>query len=173
MATMMWLTGRKTIRKTKDPMKTNVFLKCSLLAAGLLCASLLPALAQAPGGAGRGGTAVLTQEQRTKMRETVQADFAPLTEKLVAAQKEAVKAALAENASEQTVKAKIEAVTKIQAEIALLRFKGVKAIAASLTTEQKSQLGEARDGGYGALFGGMMGGGRAGRAGGGGGGGNN
>lgn len=172
MATMMWFTGRKTTRKKKDPMKTNVFLKCSLLAAGLLCASLLPALAQAPGGAGRGGTAVLTQEQRTKMRETVQADFAPLTEKLVAAQKEAVKAALAENASEQTVKAKIEAVTKIQAEISLLRFKGVKAIAASLTAEQKSQLNDARDGGYMALFG-MGGGGRGGRAGGGGGGGNN
>lgn len=173
---MMWLNDRKTIRKTKDSMKTNVFLKCSLLAAGLLCASLLPALAQAPGGGaggGRGGMGVLTQEQRTKMRETVQADLAPLMEKLAAAQKEAAKAALAENASEQTVKAKIEAVTKIQAEMALIRFKGIKAIAGGLTSEQKSQLGEARDGGYMSLFGGMMGGGRAGRAGGGGGGGNN
>ena len=155
-------------------MKTNVFLKCSLLAAGLLCASLLPALAQAPGGGGgggRGGMGVLTQEQRTKMRETVQADLAPLMEKLAAAQKEAAKAALAENASEQTVKAKIEAVTKIQAEMALLRFKGIKAIAASLTAEQKTQLDNARDGGYMALFNMMGGGGRGGRAGGGGGGG--
>jgi hypothetical protein len=70
----------------------------------------------------------------------------------------------------QTVKPKIEAVTKIQADMALLRFKGVKAIASNLTVEQKTQLKNAPNGGYPALFG-MMGGGQ-GRHGGGGGGNN-
>jgi Spy/CpxP family protein refolding chaperone len=152
-------------------MKISMFLPYSLLVAGLLGTTALQTNAQAPGGGGRGGMGVLTQEQRTKMRETVQADLTPLTEKLVAAQKEAVKAALAGD-SEATVKAKLEAVSKIQTEIAVLRLKGVKAIASTLTAEQKTQLENARDGGYMSLFG-MMGGARGARAGGGGGGGNN
>lgn len=103
---------------------------------------------------------VLTQDQRTKMREAIQDELTPLTEKLAAAQKEVVKAALAGDASEATVKAKIEAVHKIQTDVALLRFKGLKAIASTLTADQKDQLNNARDGGYMALFG--MGGGRGG-----------
>jgi Spy/CpxP family protein refolding chaperone len=157
-------------------MKPNTFLKYALLIAGLIGAAGTQAFAQAQqggGGAGRGGFGVLTQEQRTKMRETVQADLTPLMEKLVAAQKEAVTAALAENASEATVKAKLEAVSKIQTDLALLRFKGVKAIASTLTAEQKTQLSNSRDGGYNALLGMMGGGARGARSGGGGGGGGN
>jgi len=51
------------------------------------------------------------------MRETMQAmqaDLAPLTNKLAVAQKDAVKAALAKDADEKTVRAKIEAVAKVQ-----------------------------------------------------------
>ena len=109
---------------------------------------------------------VLTQEQRTKMRETIQADLTPLTEKLAEAQKEAVKAALAANADEKTVRAKIEAVTKIQTEIMMLRFKAVKAIAPTITAEQKTQMESAPGGGFNTLFS-TMGGGRGGRGGGG------
>ena len=142
-------------------MKTRVFLKCTLLLASLLAATTLPAVAQGQGGGGgRGGMGVLTQDQRTKMREAIQDELTPLTEKLAAAQKEVVKAALAGDASEATVKAKIEAVHKIQTDVALLRFKGLKAIASTLTADQKDQLNNARDGGYMALFG--MGGGRGG-----------
>ncbi len=159
-------------------MKIRTFLKHTLVIAGLLCATF-QASAQAPagGGGGRGGMGVLTQEQRTKVRETIQAEMTPLMEKLVAAQKEAAKAALADNATEATVKAKVEAVHKIQTDMAVLRLKGLKAIASTLTAEQKTQLESARDGGYSALLGGfggmggMGGGGGRGGAGGGGGGG--
>ena len=78
-------------------MKMTTFLTPVLVATGLLCASAFPAAAQAPGGRGMGGG--LTQDQRTKMREVMQASQSELTqlnEKLAAAQKEALRAALAE-----------------------------------------------------------------------------
>jgi Spy/CpxP family protein refolding chaperone len=165
---------KQTNHETQNHMKIGAFFKYTFLVASLLCVTTYPAAAQAQrGGGGMGGAAVLTQEQRTKMNEAIRDDMAPLRETLVAAQKEVVKAALG-NASEATVKAKIEAVNKVQTEMALLRLKGIKAIASSLTSEQKSQLESARDGGYNALFG-MMGGigGGARGARGGGGGGNN
>ena len=157
-------------------MKTRTFLTHTLVAAGLLCAAAFQAVAQAPGGGGPGG--LLTQEQRTKMRETMQAlqgDLSPLTNKLAVAQKEAVKAALAKDADEKTVRAKIEAVAKVQTDIAVLRLKAVKEIASTLTDEQKTQLDERPGMAYNMLFGGMggMGGmGGGGRRGGGGAGGN-
>ncbi len=161
-------------------MKTRMFLKYTVLASGLLCATAFQALGQAEGaGAGggrRGGPALLTQEQRTKMREAMQdsrTELTALNEKLAAAEKEAVKAALAENPDEKTVRAKIEAVTKLQTEVMMLRFKAVKAIAPTLTSEQKSQLENAPRGGFMALFQMMGGPGRGPRGGGGGGGSNN
>jgi len=137
-------------------MNIRTFLKCTFLVAGLLCATSYQAAAQAQrGGGGMGGGGVLTQEQRTKMNEATREDMTSLREKLVEAQKDAVKAAL-DNASEATLKAKLEAVSKIQTEMALVRAKAFKSIASSLTAEQKSQLESARDGGYGQVFG-MMG----------------
>lgn len=99
-----------------------------------------------------------------------QADLASLTDKLAVAQKDAVKAALAKDADEKTVRAKIEAVAKVQADIAMLRFKAVKEIASTLTEEQKSQIDARPGAAYNSLFGGMggMGGGGARRGGGGG-----
>jgi Spy/CpxP family protein refolding chaperone len=150
-------------------MKTRTFLTHILAVAGLLSLTALPALAQAPGGGGPGG--ILTQEQRTKMREAMQGsqtDLTQLNEKLAAAQKDALKAVLAKDADEKTVRAKIEAVTKVQVEIAMLRFKAVKEVAATLTDEQKTQM-ESRPGmGYNALLGGFGGMGAGGRRGGGG-----
>jgi Spy/CpxP family protein refolding chaperone len=136
-----------------------MFFKCTLLLASLLAATTFSAVAQGQGGGGgrgMGGMGVLTQEQRTKMRDAIQDKLTPLTEKLAAAQKEVVQAALADDATDAKVKAKVEAVNAIQTDIALLRFKGLKAIASTLTADQKTQLENARDGGYMALF--MMGG---------------
>ena len=151
-------------------MKTRMFLIQMLVAVSLLCAAAFQAVAQAPGGRGPGG--ILTQEQRTKMRETMQAlqaDLSPLTNKLAVAQKDAVKAALAKDADAQSVRAKIEVVAKIQTDIAMLRLKAVKEIASTLTDEQKARMNERPGMAYNSLFGGMgfMGGG--GRRGGGGG----
>jgi len=119
----------------------------------------------------------LTQEQRSKMRETMQAlqaDLSPLTNRLAIAQKDAVKAALAKDADEKTVRGKIEAVAKVQTDIAVLRFKAVKEIASTLTDEQKTQMDARPGSAYNALFGGMggMGGGGGRRGGAGSGGGN-
>ncbi len=158
-------------------MKTGKFLKYAVLTLGLLCATTFPAFAQAGGGGGggRGGARILTQEQRTQLTEAMrdaQSDMAPLREKLQAAQKDVMKALLAK-ASDDTIRAKIEAVNKVQVDMEMLRLKAIKAVVATLTDDQKSQLESAPGGGYGQLFGmgGMMGrGGR--RAGGGGGGGN-
>ncbi len=139
-------------------MKITTFLTNMLAVGCLLGATAFQALAQAPGG--RPG-AVLTDDQRTKLREAMQAsqtEMTALTEKLNAAQKEALKAALAKDADEKTVRAKVEAVAKIQTDIAVLRLKAVKEIAPSLTDEQKTQL-ESRPGmGYGMLLGGFGGG---------------
>jgi Spy/CpxP family protein refolding chaperone len=156
-------------------MNVRTFLKGSLLVASLLWATSFQAAAQAPGGGGggggggRGGMGVLTQEQRTKMREAIADEMTPLREKLTAAEKDVAKAVLADAATSD-IKSKLEAVQKIQMDMALLRLKGLKAIASTLTAEQKSQLAEMPDGGYNMLLG-MMGGGRGGRGGGGGGGG--
>jgi Spy/CpxP family protein refolding chaperone len=148
-----------------------MFLKCTALVAGLFCALTFQAAAQqGGGGGGQGGRGmILTQDQNTQLREAIQADMTPLREKLNEAQKEAVKAALAADASEAAVKAKVEAVYKIQAEMAMVRFKALKKV--SLTADQKSQL-ESSPMGFMSMFG--MGGGfgaRGNRGGGGGGGG--
>jgi Spy/CpxP family protein refolding chaperone len=162
-------------------MKTRTFLKCLTVVAAMLCAATLQVVAQPGGGGGFGGgrgmRGALTQEQMQQMRDALPADSADmtaLTAKLTAAQKEAVDAALAKDATEANVKAKLEAVAKIQTDIAMLRYtKGVKPIAASITDEQKTQINEAPGGTYNQLFGGGMGfGGRRGGGGGGGGGAN-
>jgi Spy/CpxP family protein refolding chaperone len=155
-------------------MKTKTFLT-PLLAAGLLLGAASQTMAQAPGGGGPGG--MLTQEQRTKLREAMQAsqaDLTPLTEKLAAAQKEAIKALLAKDADEKSVRPKVEAVHKIQTEIAMLRLKAVKEVVSTLTDEQKTAMDTRPGMAYMMLLGGGggMGGGRRGGGGGGGGGGN-
>jgi uncharacterized membrane protein len=93
-----------------------------------------------------------------------------LNTKLAAAQKDAVDAALAKDATEAGVRAKVEAVAKIQTDIAVLRYtKAVKPIVASVTDDQKTQIAAAPGMTYNQFFGG--GGGFGGRRGGGGGGG--
>jgi Spy/CpxP family protein refolding chaperone len=120
------------------------------------------------GGGGRGG--VLTQDQNTQIRDAVtgSTELTALTTKLAAAQKEAVNAALAPDATEDSVRAKVEAVAKIQTDIAVMRYTvAVKPVVPSITADQKSQIDAAPPGAtYGQLFGG---GGRGGPGGGGGG----
>jgi Spy/CpxP family protein refolding chaperone len=161
-------------------MKTRTFLKCLTVAAAMLCAATIQVVAQPGGGGGFGGgggrgRGALTPEQMQQMRDALPADSAEMTAlntKLTAAQKEAVNAALAKDATEASVKAKIEAVAKIQTDIAMLRYaKAVKPIVASVTDEQKTQIDAAPGGTYNMMFGG--GGGFGGRRGGGGGGGAN
>ena len=154
-------------------MNIGTFLKSSLLVASLLCVSALPVAAQQGGGAGGAGGGrgmLLTQEQRTQMRDAISGDIAPLREKLNTAHKELMKAVMAK-ASDETLKAKIEAVHKVQADMILVQIKGFKAI--TLTSEQKSRLEEAADGGFNQVFGMGMMGGRGGRRGGAGAGGGN
>ena len=122
----------------------------------------------------------MTPEQTQQMMTAVQGSTAltDLTTKLTAAQKDAVDAALAKDATEASVRAKLEAVAKIQTDIAVLRYTtAVKPIAASVTDDQKTQIDAAPGMTYNQLFGGGggfgggRGGGRGGRGGGGGGGG--
>jgi spore coat protein CotH len=113
------------------------------------------------GGRSGGMPDALTQEQRAKINEAAQAEMIALTQNLTEAQKDLVKAAMDKNATEASVKAKIEKVAKIQTEIAMTRFtKGIKAI--TLTDEQKTGMEASSSTAYQQLFGGGDRGGRGG-----------
>ena len=148
-------------------MKTK-FLTYALAAAGLLCGATFQAAAQQGGGGGRGG--ILSQEDRTAVMDAVRPQLTKLRADLQAAQKAAIETALAEDAKDEDIKAKLEAVSKIQNEIALVWCKAVKKTV-KLTDEQTSRLKENPGFGYMQLFSqGGFGGGRGRRGGGGGGG---
>jgi eukaryotic translation initiation factor 2C len=158
-------------------MKSTKTMLVAALLAGSLLAGSTGVFAQAGGGGGRGGGrgGVLTPEQNQQIMTAVQgsADLTALTTKLAAAQKDAVNAALAPDATEDSVRAKVAAVAAIQTDIAVMRYTvAVKPIVASITADQKTQIDSAPPAAtYGQLFGGgAFGGGRGGRRGGGGGG---
>ena len=105
-----------------------------------------------PGGGG------LSQAQTQKITDAVQSEIAELNKQLADAQKEAVKASLAKDATEASVKAKVDAVVAIQVKIAMLRYtKGIKPIAQDITDEQKKQLNDMGAQGYNQLFVGGLG----------------
>lgn len=117
-----------------------------------------------PGGPGERMRFELTDDQRSKVREARQASESErmeLNQKLAAAQKEAVAAALAENPDGKTIRAKLEAVTKLQTDLNMLNFKNFKNV--KFTDAQKEQLTNRPPLGYMVLFGfagpGGMGGG--------------
>jgi Spy/CpxP family protein refolding chaperone len=174
--------GRRQRKTTKNPIKSMKLTKTMLVAslvAGSLFACNTAVFAQAGGaggaGGGRGGGrgGVLTQEQNTQIRDAVtgSTELTALTAKLAAAQKDAVDAALAPDATEANVRAKVQAVSAIQTDIAVMRYSvAVKPVVASITADQKTQIDAAPPGAtYGQLFGGGggFGGGRGGAAGGG------
>jgi enterochelin esterase-like enzyme/Spy/CpxP family protein refolding chaperone len=95
----------------------------------------------------------LTQAQTQKITDAVQSDIADLNKQLADAQKEAIRAALARDATETSVKAKVDAVVAIQVKIAMLRYtKGIKQIANDITDDQKKQLNDMGAQGYNQLF---------------------
>ncbi len=134
-----------------------MFVKEMAVFLSLLVGAALQAVAQ-PGPGGPGGFARfnLTEDQQTKVREARQAsesERAQLFQKLGAAQKEAITAALAEKPDEKTIRVKVEEVTKLQAEVGLLSLKNFKDV--KFTEEQKEQLTSRPALGYMVLFGGM------------------
>ena len=126
-------------------MKSTKTILVAALVAGSLLACSTGVFAQAGGGGGRGGGrgGVLTPEQNQQIMTAVQgsADLTALTTKLAAAQKDAVNAALAPDATEASVRAKVEAVSAIQTDIAVMRYTvAVKPVVASITADQKTQI---------------------------------
>jgi hypothetical protein len=157
---------KKHHKNTTKYMKSTKSMLVAALVAGSLLAGGSAAFAQA--GGGRGG--VLTMDQNQQIMTAVQgsAELTALTTKLAAAQKDAVNAALAPDATEASVRAKVEAVAAIQTDIAVMRYTvAVKPVVASITADQKTQIDAAPPAAtYGQLFGGGFGGGRGGRRGG-------
>ena len=163
--------------------------KILIVAASLLCTAALQTFAQPGGGGGfggggfgggggmggMGGMGPLQMEDMQAIQTAVAADanMTKLQTDLTAAQTAAVEEALKAGATDATIKAKLEAVAKIQTDLALAREKIVLKTV-KLTDEQKTQL-KGGPVGYTTLFGGAgggrgMGGGRMGGGGFGGGG---
>jgi hypothetical protein len=92
-------------------------------------------------------------DQAASIRVTEKLDeMKVLTQRLEEARKEAVKAALDASAPD-AVRAKVEAVTKIQVEIAMLRYeRGVKPVLSTVNDIQKSQLLKYPGGSYNQIF---------------------
>jgi Spy/CpxP family protein refolding chaperone len=89
------------------------------------------------------GAAMLDEKQREVIREAAQPyreELRKLDEQLAAAQRELFKAMLAEKPDEKVMRAKAEAVAKIQVEQTLLRAKIVAAVVPTLKPEQREQL---------------------------------
>jgi len=117
----------------------------------------------------------LTADQTTQLNTAItaaQAELASLQDKLTAAEKDVVTAALAKS-DDAAVRSKLEAVANIQTDIAMLRYtQGVTKVAATITDDQKTTISATPAPTYYALFGGNpppAAGGRGGGRGGGGG----
>ena len=108
------------------------------------------------GGPGGGGGA-LTADQNTELNAAfadAQAELTSLQDKLTAAEKDVVTAVLAKS-DDATVRSKLEALSNIQANIAMLRYtKGVTKIAPKVTADQKTNINTTVAQTYYALFGG-------------------
>jgi Spy/CpxP family protein refolding chaperone len=121
------------------------------------------------GGAGGGGGArgamnrVLDDQQFQLFSEALQKtrdDMSKLDEKLRAAEKELVQAVIAENYDEKVIRQKAEAVTKLQADMIVLRSQALAVVAPTLKPEQREELVNGRTGmGAMLLTSGFMGGG--------------
>lgn len=153
-------------------MKKSLVTVCSLMAVGFMSVSILHAAdAPAPGGGGRPdraggarggmGGMVLDDKQRELYREAMQKngdELRSLNDKLQAAQKDLVKATIAEKYDEKVVREKAEAVAKVQTDITVLRAKAFSSVSPTLKPEQREQLENSRMGAMMVLGGGMGGG---------------
>jgi Spy/CpxP family protein refolding chaperone len=164
-------------------MKINRWLAVASMAA--TCFGAVSVMAQPGGGGGFGGGGMggmggmggggfggmmggMSMEDRQAVNAAIQTNtaYSKLRTDLQTAQTAAVEAALAKDAKDADVKAKIEAVNKLQAEMALAYWQVVKQVV-KFTDEQKTQLKDTSNPmsmGYMTLFGG--GGGRGGFGGG-------
>jgi hypothetical protein len=156
----------RTERPKEQNMKTRI-LTYALVATGLLCGATFQAAAQQGGGGGGGRGGILSQEDRTAVQDATREPLTKLRADLQAAQKAAIEAAMAEDAKDADIKAKLEAVSKIQTEMALIYCKAVKKNV-KFNDEQTSRMKENPMIGYMTLFGPGGFGGRGGRRGGGG-----
>ena len=96
--------------------------------------------------------------QQIRDAVTAEPEFAALNTKLAAAQKAAVAAALAADATEASIRAKVAAVAAIQTDIAVLRYtKAVKPVVSTITADQKTQINAAPGMTYNQLCGGFGG----------------
>ena len=141
-------------------MKTQMFVKQMAVLSSFLVGAGLQTMAQpvqgGPGGPGGRVRFELAGDQQSKVREARRAsetERTQLNQKLAEAQKDAVAAALAEKSDEKTIRSKLEAVAKLQAEIGLLNFKNYKEV--QFTDDQKEQLTNTPLLGFGVLYGGM------------------
>jgi hypothetical protein len=166
------LTNKQTKVEENETMKTRIL----LVAACVLSVAALQAFAGGGGGGGggfggggggfggggggRGGGrgGVLSAEDTQAVQTAVQADanMTKLQTDLTAAQTAAVEEALKAGATDATIKAKLDAVAKIQADLGLAREKIVMKTV-KLTDDQKAQL-KTNAMGYATLFGGAAGG---------------
>jgi len=125
-------------------MKTNLSITGWLALVALLFLNLQSSTALAQKSAtARTNYVVLTQEQNQKLNEAMRQyrnDLNPLFIKLATAQTEAIEAVFAEKPDDGTIREKLDAVGKIQTEIALLRSKALKEVAPSVTDEQKAGI---------------------------------
>jgi Spy/CpxP family protein refolding chaperone len=140
-------------------MKKSMVRMQTLLMAGLLATAAAYAAdapspapaAPAAGGPGAGGPGRpgfrggmgLDDTQREAYREAMKgssADLAKLDEKMRAAQKELMKVVLAEKYDESAVRAKAEAVTKIQTDMMMLRAKAFSSVSPTLKPEQREAM---------------------------------
>jgi len=97
----------------------------------------------------------LSLEQSAKIEKSLRdsTDLTALADRVAAARKEALEAALDKNATDAAVQAKIEEVAKLQIEIAMLRYRtGVKDVLPSVTDDQRSQMLETSAVTYSQLF---------------------
>jgi Spy/CpxP family protein refolding chaperone len=104
-----------------------------------------PVLVQPGAGAGvwRAPAGSLDRSQYAAFYSAVQAnsnEIAALQAKITAAQKELVEATLAENFDQNVVRAKTEALLKLQGEMILIRANALATLAPTLKPEQREQL---------------------------------
>lgn len=107
-----------------------------------------PAAKQPAGFGGRGAgieriAMVLTPEQRDSMRQysmNSQKEAAGLEEKIQEARKAALNAALEETINTDDLRLKLEAVSKLETEITILRVKAFAKMEPPLSAEQKEQI---------------------------------
>ena len=101
-------------------------------------------LGAGPGGAGN-FEQVLTDGQRQKLREYMQADAAKLRasqQELMRLRRELQEAVMTGKAEEAVIRQKTEAIGKLEGEVLALRMNALAKVAASLTPEQKDRIKE-------------------------------